>query len=505
MNLIFNSNLSNMIGLYDYSTKKSSPIVYKFKEDMQYFKKLTSGTLEKPSVLICGFNTYTTLNTSILTKNNRILWILSENHNIDEYSDPNYVKLFRTYDELINKYTELKTKHSFWVIGGKQIYELFEKIVDNVYHCHVQDATDYSKEMIGLSFKGGDQQIVYTLPNYFKLTECSDLIQMIDSNKDQSAPPINSCFKTYVNNFSVVDYQSNNNHSEYQYLDLLYKTLNSNIRTTRNANTFSYFGDQIRFNLQDGFPILTTKKMFFKGIIHELLFFIRGSTNSKELEKEGVNIWKGNTSRQFLDANNFSHYEEGEMGPMYGYQWRRFNDKIDQLKEVLDELQNNPNSRRLLMTTFNPLQVNQGVLYPCHSLIIQFYVEEHPLSHPLSHPLHNNDLFVSLHMYQRSGDVYLGVPWNIASSSLLLALICDYLTKKGKNKYLPKDVIISFGDVHLYEQHKTQAIEQLKRRPLKMCNLKILNSHDKIDEYNYEDFVLEDYKSYPVIKADMIP
>jgi len=234
--------------------------------------------------------------------------------------------------------------------------------------------------------------------------------------------------------------------------------------------------------------------MFFKGIIHELLFFIRGSTNSKELEANGVNIWKGNTSRQFLDSNGFNNYEDGEMGPMYGFQWRRFDGKIDQLKNVLDELENNPNSRRLLMTTFNPLQVNQGVLYPCHSLILQFYVEEH-----------NNDLFISIHMYQRSGDVYLGIPWNIASTSLLLCIICDYLTGKGGCKYLPKDVIISFGDVHLYEQHRVQAIEQLKRSPLALCNLKILNSHINIDEYMFEDFVLENYVSYPPIKADMVP
>jgi len=533
MNLIFNSDLSDTIGLYDQLTNQTSPIIYKFKEDMQYFKKLTSGTSDKPSVLICGYNTFINLNPSILTKNSRILWVLSRTHNVNIEEN---IKLFRTYDELINKYTESKSKYNFWVIGGKQIYELFENIVDNVYHCHVQHLPDYSISPIrvegshpkegssspfrvegeGSNPKGGGpsfngyNQIVYTLPKYFKLTECSELIPMVDHNKDQSAPTMNSYFKTYVNNFSVTDYQyddhsksksKSKSKSEYQYLNLLYKTLTSTIRPTRNANTYSYFGDQIRFNLQEGFPLLTSKKMFFKGIIQELLFFIRGSTNSKELEANGVNIWKGNTSREFLDKNGFNSYEEGEMGPMYGFQWRHFNGEIDQLKNVLTELENDSNSRRLLMTTFNPLQVNRGVLYPCHSLIIQFYVEKYT-----GVDKETDNLLVSLHMYQRSGDVYLGIPWNIASTSLLLAIVCDSLTKKsGKYKYMPKDVIISFGDVHLYEQHKLQAIEQLKRKPLHMCNLKILNSHDNIDDYKYEDFVLEEYKSYPVIKAEMVP
>ena len=474
MNIIFNSNLSDVIAT------KTNSLLYKFKEDMLYFKNLTSGTEDKSSVLIVGYNTFISLNGDILTKNNRKLWVLSKDHNIEV---SNNVKLFKSYDDIINNYTLDRLKYNFWVIGGKQIYELFENITETIYHCHVQDNSDYI------------QPICYKPSNYFELVEQTDCNNILDQKTDKY---YNVIYKKYVNKFKITDYKKSDDGSsnEFQYLNLLYKTLISNKRMTRNGNTYSYFGDQIRFNLQNGFPLLTTKKMFFKGIIHELLFFMKGHTNSKELEANGVNIWKGNTSRKFLDSNGFNNYEEGEMGPMYGYQWRHFNASpdIDQLKNVLNELENNITSRRLLMTTFNPLQVDQGVLYPCHSLIIQFYVVDQ-----------DDNRMVSLHMYQRSGDVFLGVPFNIASTSLLLMIICDYLSNKTGINYKANDVIISFGDVHLYEQHYVQSLEQLRRKPLEFCKLKIKNKHNDINDYQYDDFELENYKSYPVIKADMVP
>jgi len=470
MNIIFNSNLTDTIAT------NSVNLLYKFKEDMKYFKDLTSGSLNKLSVLIVGYNTFASFDPNILTKNNRIIWVLSKNHHIE---DTENIKLFKSYDELINNYTLCKLKYNFWVIGGKQIYELFENITDNIYHCHVQDSSNYL------------QSITYKPSNHFKVVEETECNYILDHKTNKY---FNVIYKRYINNFDVSDYKISSGENELQYLNILYKTLTANKRMTRNGLTSSYFGDQIRFNLQNGFPLLTTKKMFFKGIIHELLFFIKGHTNSKELEEVGVNIWKGNTSRQFLDANGFSNYEEGEMGPMYGYQWRHFNGEIDQLKNLLNELENNITSRRLLMSTFNPLQVDQGVLYPCHSLILQFYVEEDQ----------NNNRMVSCHMYQRSCDCFLGLPFNIASTSLLLSIICNYLTNKTNINYMAKDVIISFGDVHLYDQHRVQALLQIRRTPLSFCNLLIKNKYEDIEDYKYEDFVLENYMSYPPIKADMV-
>jgi thymidylate synthase len=284
-------------------------------------------------------------------------------------------------------------------------------------------------------------------------------------------------------------------HPEYQYLNMLKRTLNSTKRMTRNGYTYSYFGDMIRFDLTQGFPLLTTKKMFFKGIIHELLFFIRGQTDSKILEANGVNIWKGNTSREFLDSVGLIDYEVGEMGPMYGYQWRHFNDKIDQLKNVLHEIEVNPMSRRLLMTVFNPEQVNLGVLYPCHSIVTQFYLNE----------LESNVYEVSISMYQRSADIFLGLPFNIASTALFLEIICHYLNnKQNVNKYMAKEMVINLGDVHLYELHVKQALEQISRKPIEFCKLNIKNSYPEIDQYHINDFEILNYQSHQGIKAEMV-
>jgi len=465
MNLIYISDKNGIIGNDD-------NLVFNIEEDLKNFKNLTTGH-NKPSVLITGYNTYLKLPIKKILLNNRILWILTNKN----YENTEHIKFF-TYDDLIESYKLNHNNYNWWIIGGKQIYELFEPLAYNIFH------TVVDVELIC------NKPVIYNHKNYFLINKTDFYYDIYDKKTNRR---YDIKIVHYVNKFNYTDYIIDNNeknNNEYQYLNILYKTLCSTKRMTRNGYTYSYFGDQIRFDLTKGFPLLTTKKMFFKGIVHELLFFIKGLTNSKELEKYGVNIWKGNTSRKFLDGLGFNNYIEGEMGPMYGYQWRKFNNHIDQLNNLLNEISNNPTSRRLLMTTFNPEQVNQGVLYPCHSLITQFYIDE--------------DNYISVNMYQRSADVFLGLPFNIASTSLLLEIICHYLSNKTGKKYKAKDVIISLGDVHLYENHKDQAIEQLKRKPLTMCKLNILNNYENIDEYQYSDFNLIDYKSYQLIMADMV-
>ena len=470
MNIIYNSDLNGVIS-------DDNKLLFNISEDMQHFKNKTKGTQDKPSILIVGYNTYLTLPN--IANNYRTLWVLT--NKILDNTDT--VKFYK-YDMLIEDYKLLKNKYNWWIIGGKQIYELFELLADTIYHTQI--------DSIFLRYN----PIIYKHPSYYKLIEEEIYNDVLDKTTN-----IKYTMKihTYINKFNKSDYYNliKTNNPEYQYLDILYKTLNADIRPTRNGNTLSYFGDQLRFDLTTGFPLLTTKKMFLKGIILELLFFIKGNTNTKELEKEGVNIWTGNTSRKFLDNNGFKDYQEGEIGPMYGYQWRHFNDNIDQLHNLLNELKTNPTSRRLLMTTYNPEQVNKGVLYPCHSLITQFYVEQSQSN--------QNIYYVSMNMYQRSADVFLGLPFNIASSSLLLEIICHYLTHTTDKVYLAKDLVISLGDVHLYEQHTQQALDQLRRTPLNKCKLNIVNHHKNIEDYTFEDFKLENYYSYPVIKADMVP
>ena len=297
------------------------------------------------------------------------------------------------------------------------------------------------------------------------------------------------------------------NQEEIAYLDILRDLITKgNERQTRNSITKSLFSRNLTFDLNNGFPLLTTKKMFFRGIFEELMFFIRGNTNTKILEERGVKIWKDNTTRTFLDNVGLNHYQEGDMGPMYGYQLRFFNANykdcndnylnkgVDQLKYVIDTILKDPFSRRIIMTTFNPAQVNEGCLFPCHSLMIQFYIREE-----------NDIYYLSQQNYIRSNDIFLGNPYNIASFALMSYLLChhlNYITKS--NKYKPDMLYITLGDYHLYKDHYEAAQEQINRTPYPFPQLNIKKYHDNIEDYEYEDIEMINYMSHPAIKTQMI-
>ncbi len=272
-----------------------------------------------------------------------------------------------------------------------------------------------------------------------------------------------------------------------QYLDLLQKILDEGeVKEDRTGTgTRSFFGHQMRFNLNDGFPLLTTKKIFFKGVVHELLWFLNGSTDNNELKDNGVHIWD-----EWED-------ESGDLGPIYGYQWRHWLDQnsgesIDQIQNVIDQLKHNPSSRRIIVSAWNVADLpdesispqdnvgnNKMALAPCHALF-QFFVSQGALS---------------CQLYQRSCDTFLGLGFNIASYSLLthmLAQQCDL--KLG-------DFIWTGGDVHLYLNHMEQAKEQLSREPYELPKLNIKRNPDSIYDYAYEDFELLNYQCHPHIKA----
>lgn len=288
---------------------------------------------------------------------------------------------------------------------------------------------------------------------------------------------------------------------EVGYISILESVLENGQRVnTRNSETLSEFGKTLTFDLCEGFPLLTSKKMFFRGIVEEFLFFIRGETDSKILEEKGINIWKLNTSKEFLSRNNLP-YREGLMGPMYGYLWRYYGAKyrkdgtpdkdteyIDQLKYVIDCIINDPHSRRILLTSYNPSDAHKSVLFPCHSVIMQFYVRY--------------DLYLDMYVYIRSSDLFLGLPFNIASSSLLLFCI-SRITKK-----VPGKLIIQLGDAHIYSSHISAVKEQISRYPHykfpKLEISKIIDSIKDLESLEYNDFILNDYMHYPAIKADMI-
>jgi len=258
-----------------------------------------------------------------------------------------------------------------------------------------------------------------------------------------------------------------------QYLDLLEKVMREGVgkRDRTGTGTRSIFGHQMRFDLAKGFPLVTTKKVHLKSIIYELLWFLRGETNVHWLQEHGVTIWD-----EWADAN-------GELGPVYGYQWRSWPSQgdgtIDQISHLIRDIKNNPDSRRLIVTAWNPADVPKMALPPCHCLF-QFYVAEGKLS---------------CQLYQRSADVFLGVPFNIASYALLTMMVAQVTGLK------PGDFVHSFGDAHLYLNHLDQADEQLRRKPYPLPTMRLNPAVKDIFAFQYEDFILENYQAHAGIKA----
>lgn len=257
------------------------------------------------------------------------------------------------------------------------------------------------------------------------------------------------------------------------YLDLVQDILDNGTdkKDRTGTGTRSLFGRQIRFDLSKGFPMLTTKKLHLKSIIYELLWFIKGDTNVKYLQDNGVRIWN-----EWADEN-------GDLGPVYGKQWRSWegaDGKVyDQLKSAIDQIKNNPDSRRIIVNAWNVGELDQMALSPCHALF-QFYVADGKLS---------------CQLYQRSADVFLGVPFNIASYALLTLMIAQVCNLE------PGDFVHTFGDVHLYQNHLEQAKEQLSRTPFDLPQIKINPTITSIEDFNFEDFEFIGYEAHPHIKA----
>jgi len=428
----------------NYGIGKYNKMPWKCKEELKIFKDKTIN-----NIVIFGRKTYENL--PLLE--NRIVIPLSRRNKL-------------SFNNIFDVYPGLKDSNkTIFVAGGRDIYKLaFEnKFVERIH----------------ISFMNN----VYDCDTYFDKKWLDNFIITEEYKSD--------LFTHFV--MEPTEY------GEIQYTNILKDVLNGTEKKGRNGSTISKFGKNLMFDLRKGFPLLTTKKMFFRGIVEELLFFLKGDTNSKILENKNINIWKGNTSRQFIDSIGKYERKEGLMGPMYGYQFRHANAKynettgcpeeegIDQLSEVIDMIRNDPNSRRILMTSYNINQVKDGVLYPCHSLILQFSVEGKHL-----------DMFC----YNRSSDLFLGLPFNIASSSLLLEIVAKITNLTARNFYL------SLGDCHIYKNHIQPVLKQLERIPYAFPKLVIdkkLVSIDNIENLEYKDFNLINYKHHEKILADMIP
>ncbi len=261
-----------------------------------------------------------------------------------------------------------------------------------------------------------------------------------------------------------------------QYQDLLQRILSEGVEKTdrTGTGTLSVFGHQMRFDLQQGFPLLTTKKLHLKSIIYELLWFLQGDTNVRYLQEHGVRIW-----------NEWADPVTGDLGPVYGRQWRSWPDyrggSVDQIQQAIDLIKNHPDSRRILVTAWNPGELEQMALYPCHCLF-QFYVADGRLS---------------LQLYQRSADTFLGVPFNIASYALLCMMMAQVCGLQ------PGEFVHTTGDTHLYLNHLDQARLQLTREPRPLPRMVINPDVKDLFSFQYEDFQLEDYNPWPHIKAEV--
>lgn len=476
---------------------KNGLIPWKIKEDYDFFRDVITRKIHnKSNVIIMGRKTYEQMG---LVKGH-INVVLTKS--IKQIDTTETVHIVDTMDNLLNFLDNIYDScGQIFLCGGGFIYNEF---------------IDYHRfNKVNLKIFWNLVKHDYKCDNFINIEELHNII----NNYNHDVPLI----KYIINSVSVFDNMENipelknmiihtpqdevDNIEEYKYLNIMGNLLNDgNLTEGRNGQTYSKFGEIIRFNLKDSYPLLTTKKMFFRGIFEELMFFIKGQTDSNILLNNGVKIWERNTTREFLDNMDLK-YETGDMGPMYGFQWRHFNasyngmDKsyqnegFDQLSYVLNELKTNPSSRRILMTTYNPAQASQGVLFPCHGISIQFQTVK------------IGDVYsLNISQNQRSCDYFLGVPFNIASYALLNYMICHVLNNDPncKYKFEPGQLIMFLGDYHLYKCHTQQAQRQTLRTPYKFPTLHFKKNVNNIEDFKLEDIEIVGYECYPGIVAEMV-
>ena len=465
----------NIIGINNH-------LVVNIKKDIERFKYITSESYnDYENIIVMGHNTWTSLKKKTLPNRKNI--IITKNH-ITQFG---LNEAFISIDNFIEWYQKNTFKYGFvFIIGGQQIYdEIIKNHSDKVISIYI---TQVMGNLIGKNINNEikiskfDHEMKLFKLQSEEVHEDNAMVYDIENNTK-----INKLVKY---KFQLYRNISHINEEEYQYLNHLKIILNSSKKKSRNGTVYSKFGGiNMEFDLRKGFPLLTTKKMGWKTILRELLWFISGSTDNKKLVDNRVNIWTQNS----IEYEKKSNYGSGDLGPIYGFQWRHFgaeyigcdqdytNKGIDQLKWIIDEIKKNPESRRLIMSSWNPVDLSNMALPPCH-VLVQFSIE---------------DTYIDAQLYQRSGDMFLGVPYNIASYSYLLSIIGNI------TGYTPRKLYHVLGDAHIYEEHIDSVKDQLKRTPSRFPRLLInkINDIDIIDEYNFN---IVDYISHTSISAPMI-
>lgn len=461
---------------------KAGTIPWHIPDDLARFSKITSN-----KIVVMGRKTWESLPSKNRPLPNRLNIVITSKSLSFDAQEGVIVKSIEDIDAFLSEVSEVSEVSNnnetnpdvnpedseVYIIGGSRVYEHFMGKAQRIYATVIEN--DISCDVF-FPIKGFQDYVIETVSS---LQQHNDIKYRYI---EYSLRPTESLTRV---------------HDEISYLklmnDIILKGIQRDDRT--GTGTYSIFGPQLSFDISKAIPLLTTKQVGFKTILKELLFFLRGDTNSHELEDQGVYIWKANTTRDFLDKRGLKDYHEGLMGPMYGSNWRHFGGTYDtktgicdggydQLTNLVDSIKHDPYSRRHMITTFDPSTVDQCVLAPCHGIVAQFYVEEKGLS---------------CKVYCRSSDMFLGLPFNIASYAILTYIIAN------KCDLAPKTLIMSLGDAHVYLNHVTQALEQISRDPLPFPVLQVdAGVKDKpFESIEVEDFTLQGYIHHAAIKAPM--
>jgi dihydrofolate reductase/thymidylate synthase len=479
------SNLENICGFQNLSLS--------IKEAFKNQSNLNmSGSNSLKNIVVMGRKTWNSLPDKFRPLPDRINVVLSreEKFHKENKLKENTFYSFSSSESIFKLYQELKSKNligDVFVVGGSEIYnEFLNKYSD---HCKLIFQTNIEKEFQSDTF--------FEIPSFFEPLFVSKTLVSEPNLTYDHRILFNKNILNEINTSSINPYYYSKypKHEEYQYLEIMRDILETGkLKKDRTGvGTISNFGVRMSFDVSKTFPLLTTKDTFWRGIVEELIWFIKGDTKAKSLQDKNIKIWDGNSSREYLDSIGLSDREVGDLGPVYGFQWRHFGAEyktmhdnyvgkgIDQLKEVINTIKNYPESRRIIMSAWNPPDLKKMALPPCH-VLCQFYVE-------------NNKL--NLQMYQRSGDMGLGIPFNIASYSLLLYMIAHV------TGYLPGKFIHIIGDAHIYSNHVEAIQKQLNRTPKPFPILKINRNVTDIEDFKFDDFSLINYSHWPKIKMEM--
>tara|TARA_B110000037_G_scaffold222794_1_gene299628 strand:+ start:2880 stop:4253 length:1374 start_codon:yes stop_codon:yes gene_type:complete len=436
-------------------------IPWDYKEDMKYFKKITTQKSKK-NIIIMGNNTWKSIG-KVLP--NRINIVLTRTATSVLESVKENLYFSNDFNELIKKVNNMYKNYNIFVIGGQKIYELAIKH----QYCNKIYLTKINKKYEGDTY----------FPEIFEDFE-------LKSVKKGETKELE--FRIYE--------KTNKKHEEHQYLSCINNILNTDeiYEDRTGVGIKSIFGTQMSYDISEHIPLLTTKKVFVRMIVEELLWFLRGETDNEILQKKNVHIWDGNTSREFLDSLGHTNRKEGDAGPVYGFNFRHYGAKYidcdtdykgqgyDQVAEVIRLIKEEPGSRRILINLWNPCVLNEGVLPPC-LMMYQFRVYGDKLS---------------CSMYQRSGDMGLGVPFNIASATILTYILAK-LTGKT-----PWRLVHTIGDAHVYKNHINVLEKQIKRNPYPFPILNIKDRGQKcVEDFDVKDFIISGYDSHKIVKMDM--